>query len=163
MMNKFLTQKFLVLALLVTSALTPTAYAQHQTALSTPAQTIVQSGADNERRISTDPFVRTELFFGTDRPDGPDVSEEEFQWFLNEVITPEFPDGLTLLTGTGQFRDSGGEIIKEGSKLLILLYPLKTQKDNSKKIERIREAYKKYFQQQSVLRVDDRRPVEVSF
>lgn len=162
-MNKFLTQKFLVLALLVTSIVTPTAYAQNQPALSTSAQTVSQNTADTQKRVSTDPFIRTELFFGTDRADGPDVSDEEFQWFLNEVITPEFPDGLTLLTGTGQFRDSDGNTIKEGSKLLILLYPLETQKDSSKKIEKIREDYKQYFQQQSVLRVDDPRPVRVSF
>lgn len=163
MMNKFLTQKFLVLALLVTSIVTPTAYAQNQPALSTSAQTVSQTTADTQKRVATDPFIRTELFFGTDRADGPDVSDEEFQWFLNEVITPEFPDGLTLLTGTGQFRNSDNVIIKEGSKLLILLYPQETQKESSKKIERIREDYKQYFQQQSVLRVDDPRPVRVSF
>lgn len=162
-MNKFLTQKILVLVLLVIPVFTPVAYAQNQPALSTSAQTISQNTADTQKRVATDPFIRTELFFGTDRPDGPDVSDEEFQWFLNDVITPEFPDGLTLLTGTGQFRSSSGEIIREGSKLLILLYPLETRKDSSKKIEWIRETYKQYFQQQSVLRVDDPRPVQVSF
>ncbi len=162
-MNKFLTQKFLVLALLVTSVLTPTAYAQQQTASVTSAQTIAQDSAEGQKRVATDPFIRTELFFGTDRQDGPDVSEEEFQWFLNEVITPEFPDGLTVLTGIGQFRNSTGEIIQEKSKLLILLYPQEATKSSSRKIEKIREDYKRYFQQQSVLRVDDPRPVRVSF
>jgi len=162
-MTKFLTQKFLILALLVTSALTPTAYAQQQTAPVTSTQATVQSDADNEKRIVTEPFVRTELFFGTDRQDGPDVSEEEFQWFLKEIVTQEFPDGLTVLTGIGQFRDSTGEIIQEKSKLLILLYPQEATRSSSRKIEKIREDYKRYFQQQSVLRVDDPRPVRVSF
>jgi Protein of unknown function (DUF3574) len=50
-----------------------------------------------------DPFLRTELFFGLSRPEG-EVTEEEFQQFLAEHITPRFPDGLTVVTGLGQFR-----------------------------------------------------------
>ncbi len=79
------------------------------------------------------------------------------------MVTPEFPDGLTVITGTGQFRGSDNVIVREGSFVLVLLYPLETAKESSKKIEKIREDYKHYFQQQSVLRVDDPRPVRVSF
>jgi Protein of unknown function (DUF3574) len=98
-------------------------------------------------------FSRTELFFGLSRSNGPDVTEEEFQHFVDTEVTPRFPDGLTLLTGTGQFKDSTGTIIQEGSKLLILLYPF-NQKSN-RAVEQIREAYKDTFQQESVLRVDE--------
>jgi len=45
-------------------------------------------------------FARTELFFGSAKPDGSAVTEEEFSTFLDQVITPRFPDGLTLLTGS---------------------------------------------------------------
>jgi hypothetical protein len=107
-------------------------------------------------------FVRTELFFGTAKPDGV-VSDEEFLAFLDAVITPRFPDGLTLLKGAGQFRDEEGVIIKEGSFVLILLYPLEDFRDSSRKINVIRERYKDEFQQQSVLRVDDPFAVRVSF
>jgi hypothetical protein len=110
-----------------------------------------------------DPFIRTELFFGTEKPDGSEVTSKEWKKFLNLEITPRFPDGLTVLTGTGQFRLSSGEIIKETSRVLILLYPVETQADSSMKIEQIREAYKQAFQQQSVLRADDPLPVMVSF
>ena len=48
-------------------------------------------------------FVRTELFFGTAKPEGA-VTEEEFLAFLDAQITPRFPDGLTLIKGKGQFR-----------------------------------------------------------
>lgn len=164
MMNKFLTQKILVTVLLVTSMLTPVAYAKGQTALDTPAKAASQNKADGQKRIATEAFVRTELFFGSDRPDDPDVSEADFRQFLDDYVTPEFPDGLTVLTGRGQFCcDAGGQIIQETSFVLILLYPLETQKASSEKIEKIREGYKDKFQQQSVLRVDDPRPVRVSF
>jgi hypothetical protein len=99
-------------------------------------------------------FARTELFFGSAKSDGSEVTTEEFQQFLDDEITPRFPDGLTLLMGLGQFRGSSGVIIQERSMLLILLYPAETRQDSSVKIEEIREAYKKLFQQESVLRAD---------
>ena len=97
-------------------------------------------------------FARTELFFGLSKPGGV-VTEEEFQAFVDTKITPLFPDGLTLLSGKGQFRDSTGFIIQEGTKLLILLYPF--SKALSTDVEQIRTDYKDAFQQQSVLRVDE--------
>jgi hypothetical protein len=97
------------------------------------------------------PFNRTELYFGLSKPDG-EVTEEEFQHFLDVEVTKRFPDGLTLLSGLGQFQD-GGTVVKEKSKLLILLYPLTDRQANAE-IEEIREAYKATFDQFSVLRVD---------
>src|SRR5262249_59123044 len=70
-----------------------------------------------------DAFVRTELFFGSERPRLPQVSVAEFKEFLNIGVTPCSPDGLTLLTGTGQFRESDGRIVQETSFVLVLLYP----------------------------------------
>ena len=64
-----------------------------------------------------------------------------------------FPDGLTVLTGYGQFRNSAQVIIQERSTELILLYPLQMPEAN-RKIQEIRENYKRAFQQESVLRVD---------
>jgi len=107
-------------------------------------------------------FARTELFFGTAKPDGA-VTEEEFLAFLDTEITPRFPDGLTLLKGDGQFRGEDGVIIKEDSFLLILLYPLESFRESSRKINAIRRLYKMQFQQESVLRVDDPFAVRVSF
>ncbi|MDD5577787.1 MAG: DUF3574 domain-containing protein [Methylobacter sp.] len=98
-------------------------------------------------------FHRTELFFGLSRSNGPDVTETEFQNFIDTKVTPRFPDGLTLVSALGQFKDSTGAIIQEGSKLLILLYPF--SKESNRDVEQIREDYKADFQQESVLRVDE--------
>lgn len=116
-----------------------------------------------EKRLAGDAFVRTELFFGSERPDLPEVSPEEFKQFLDVVVTPCFPDGLTLLTGKGQFRESDGQIVQETSFVLVLLYPLDARKESNGKIEAIRTLYKDHFLQQSVLRVDDSRAVRVGF
>jgi hypothetical protein len=107
-------------------------------------------------------FVRSELFFGTAKVDGT-VSDEEFLEFVDRVITPRFPDGLTLLEADGQFRGEDGVIIKEKSFVLILLYPLEEFAGSSRRIETIRERYKDQFQQESVLRVDDPFAVRISF
>ena len=98
-------------------------------------------------------FARTELFFGSAKPDGSVITDEEFASFLNEEITPRFPDGLTLLVGSGQFKNGGGAIVRERSFILILLHarPLRASSAN---VDAIRQAYKARFAQESVLRVD---------
>jgi hypothetical protein len=70
---------------------------------------------------------------------------------------------LTVLNGRGQFLNSEGEVERERSVVLILLYPVSARNEKHVKIEEIREEYKKRFLQQSVLRVDDSLPVWVSF
>jgi hypothetical protein len=100
-----------------------------------------------------DLWFRTELYFGTGRPDGSVVSDAQFSQFVDEQVTPRFPDGLTLLAGYGQFKNSAGVINKEKSLVLILFYPPQMT-DAGKLIEQIREAYKAMFQQESVLRAD---------
>jgi hypothetical protein len=106
-----------------------------------------------EQLIKGEIFARTELLFGLSRSDGPDITEEEFQSFVDLQVTPRFPEGLTLLAGNGQFQDSTGNIVQEGSKLLILLYPF--SKDRSALVDEVRAEYKTTFQQESVLRVDE--------
>ncbi len=97
--------------------------------------------------------ARTELFFGLSRSGGPNITESEFQVFIDKHVTPRFPDGLTLLSGNGQFKDSSGKIVREGSKELILLYTF--TRASQAAIEAIRAEYKSAFQQESVLRVDE--------
>lgn len=105
------------------------------------------------RVLKSEFFARTELLFGLSRSGGPDITEQEFKQFIDTKVTPRFPAGLTVLSGDGQFKDSSGVIVEEGSKLLILLYPFDIR--SSKLVEEIRRDYKEFFQQESVLRIDD--------
>jgi Protein of unknown function (DUF3574) len=97
--------------------------------------------------------ARTDLFFGLRKPNGTEVNNAEFQRFLDREVTPKFPDGFTLLSGNGQFKNASGAILKERSHLLILLYPVEAI--GNQHIEQIRKAYTTAFQQQSVLRADE--------
>lgn len=107
---------------------------------------------ENGQRLVGEPFKRTELYFGSEKPE-PDVTRRQFDRFVDAKVTPRFPDGLTLLTGYGQFRESSGEIVQERSFVLILLYPPDDREAN-REIQEIRGAYKRTFEQESVLRTD---------
>ena len=108
-------------------------------------------------RLVGETFLRTELYFGSEKP-GPDVTNKQFDRFADREVTPRFPDGLSLLTGYGQFKGSDGEIVQERSFVLILLYPPGDEEAN-REIEEIRSAYERDFDQESVLRVDSRERV----
>lgn len=112
--------------------------------------------------VGAEPWVRTELYFGTTLPDGSAITADLWADFLDQEITPRFPAGLTVLEGYGQFLNSEGVIAEENSIVLILFYPGDAIDDSSAGIEDIRDAYETQFDQESVLRVDEE-PVCVSF
>jgi hypothetical protein len=113
--------------------------------------------------VEAEPWIRTELFFGTAKPDGSAVSNAEWEAFLDSEITPRFPDGLTVISGDGQWQGEDDVIVEERSKIVILLYPREAIDESNAEIEDIRAAYEQRFQQESVLRADDDRPVCTSF
>lgn len=111
----------------------------------------------------TEKFIRTELYFGRNIPTGGTVSESDWQKFVDDVVTPRFPDGLTVLDADGQWRGKDGSIAREESKVIVLLYPRKQRKAMNTKIEEIRTEYKKRFAQEAVMRIDVTKSVEVTF
>ncbi|MGX1881904.1 DUF3574 domain-containing protein [Streptomyces sp. NPDC055287] len=107
-------------------------------------------------------YVETRLFFGTERPDGgPDITDAQFTRFVDRHVTGSFPDGLTVQDGRGQWRDANGTIERERSYELILLYPASRAKARDPHIERIRDAYRRAYAQESVARLDD--PIRADF
>ncbi len=98
------------------------------------------------------PMARLELLFGMSRRDAPPVSDEEWQSFVDQEVTPRFPDGLTIVQAYGQWRNSQGVIAKEISRVLMIWHEPKPASDAQ--IEAIRTAYKTRFKQESVMRVD---------
>jgi len=101
-------------------------------------------------------MIRTELYFGLDRAGpAPDVSDEEWQQFVREVVTPRFPEGLTVLSAVGQWRDTpSGNVVREPSRIVIILRPMDRAQDSDRAIEEIRGQYSRRFTQDTVLRVD---------
>jgi hypothetical protein len=90
-----------------------------------------------------------ELLFG--RKIGDRIAVSEVQWgsFVDREITPRFPDGLTVLSAAGQWRDQArNRIIHEPSKLVEIVLP--GNADDFDKLAAIADAYKRRFRQQSV-------------
>jgi hypothetical protein len=114
------------------------------------------AGAAAPATAPRDPYTRTQLFFGTERPDGgPAVTDQEFQDFVDARLTPRFPDGLTVEQARGQYRDSHGVIEHERSYVVTVLYPVPGSRTAGAAIEEIRRGYDQRFQQESVGRVDE--------
>jgi hypothetical protein len=109
--------------------------------------------------FSSQNMTRTELFFGLSKANGGSVSSSDFQAFSDTVMTKNFTEGSTIIDAKGQWLGNDGRLVSESSKVLVLVS--KMDKKQSKKIEMVREKYKKYFQQESVLRVDSK--VKVGF
>ena len=99
----------------------------------------------------TDHFVKYELFMGRSTQDGEVVDDAAWDAFLEDTVTPRFPDGLSVLDARGQWRSSDGQILKERSKLLVILAP--PSDDGLRLIDEISAEYERRFDQESVLRV----------
>lgn len=100
------------------------------------------------------PLTRTELFFGMQIPTGGQVSATQWQEFVAGQIAPRFPDGFTIMEAEGQWKGENGDVVREPSHVLLLIHS--GEPDIDRKVEEIRAAYKRMFQQEAVLRIDAR-------
>jgi Protein of unknown function (DUF3574) len=95
-------------------------------------------------------LVRDVLYFGRNRPAGGEVADADWEAFLGEVVTPRFPDGLTIVEARGQWRGRNGVVEHERTELVTLLHP--TDPVSQRAIEEIAMEYKRRFGQEAVLR-----------
>lgn len=94
-----------------------------------------------------------EAYFGRSARDRAEVSEAEWQAFLADTVTPAFPDGLTAHDGLGQWRGAEGRIIRENSKVLVVVLPGADAATARARLHPVEDAWKARFRQQSVLTV----------
>jgi hypothetical protein len=102
-------------------------------------------------------WVRDELYFGADIPTGGVVTEAMWEAFLDAVVTPRFPEGLTHLNAMGRYRYRNGEIAREASWIVILYY--RPSAESEENVLALMAAYKTAYAQESVLRVTTRSTV----
>ena len=112
----------------------------------------VENEAGIACRGSAKAMARLELLFGSARRQGAAISDEEWTAFLDTEVTPRFPDGLTVLSGPGQWRGKNGHVERERSFVLVVWYEPSRAADAH--IEAIRSVFKQRFAQESVMRVD---------
>jgi hypothetical protein len=99
---------------------------------------------DGQQRLRT-----AQLFFGRNVGAKPGVTDASFRKFVDEELTPRFPDGLTIMDGGGQWRGPENKLIRESAKIVLIVLP--KAGDASDRIEAARDAYKARFNQDSVL------------
>jgi hypothetical protein len=95
-------------------------------------------------------MVRDVLYFGRNRPNGGVVSEGEWQSFLDEVVTPRFPAGLTVVAANGQWRGHNGGLEHEQAEILTVFHAGDEPARHA--VAEVIAEYKRRFQQEAVLR-----------
>ncbi|AKG21809.1 DUF3574 domain-containing protein [Calothrix sp. 336/3] len=114
-----------------------------------------QVSAQNPTRISQSlnakTLIKEELYFGLAKPTGKMVSELEWQLFLGTIITPRFPEGLTVIDAYGHYFTNSDNLVREKTKIVVLIYRNSNQRQ--KMVSEIITNYKRIFHQESVLRV----------
>lgn len=98
------------------------------------------------------PAVEVNLYFGRDKPTGGEVSDAEWASFLADVVTPQFPAGLTVMDARGQHRDPAGVIGAERTKLVVVV--VFDAPAHRPKVASIVDIYTKRFGQHEVFRVE---------
>jgi hypothetical protein len=105
--------------------------------------------AQSECHPGQKPQQVAQLLFGRNIGDRLGVSETQWARFVDREISPRFPDGLSVLDAKGEWRDSARKtIVHEPSKVVEIVLPGKP--DDVDALNRIAQAYKTRFRQQSV-------------
>ena len=90
-----------------------------------------------------------DLFFGRSVPGGGTVDDVAWQGFQDQVITPNLPNGYTILDAHGAWMNPASHrTIQETTKVLIVALP--DTQDSRTAVNRVREAYQTQFHQQLV-------------
>jgi hypothetical protein len=132
-----------IIVLSIAFALSACAPALETAAPSTPIAGTCQPGSTM--------MNRAELIFGATWKGGS-ITARMWKSFLAEDVTPRFPDGLSTWDIKGQWRNAKGNIVKLPSRILLIWYA--PSPDASAKIDAIRNAFNKRYDQESVMRID---------
>ena len=94
-------------------------------------------------------WIKTEIYFGRDIPGGQEISRGAWEEFLDKVITPRFPKGLTVYDAYGQMQHEDGRIEKQSTWVVVLVHPGDPAIDRA--VQEIIEAFRKQFNRPQVM------------
>ena len=89
-----------------------------------------------------------QLFLGRQAAGAP-IAAWDLQRFVEQEITPRFPDGVTVVDGGDQWKGSENKMIREASKVVLVVLP--ASGDTHHKVEAVRVAYRTKFKQNPVV------------
>jgi hypothetical protein len=99
----------------------------------------------------TEPAAIAEAFFGRNIGGREAVGDADWARFLDEVVTPAFPQGLTVTDAVGQWRGADGRVLRERSKVLLVVAPGGTPSELAARLAPVTAAYRARFQQEAVM------------
>jgi hypothetical protein len=111
----------------------------------------MQVGIPIRRQAALADTVADRLYFGRSIPGGGMVTDSAWGVFLREVVTPRFPNGLTVYHTDGQWREPDGGIVGEESFVLEIVHAAGPAADAD--LREVAQAYKVRFHQLAVMRV----------
>ena len=104
-------------------------------------------------------WVQTMIYFGMDIPSGGVISDAQFDEFLKETVTKEFPRGLTAYPAYGQMRNADGSIERQKTEVVVLVH--EQTEANREAVRKVADAYRAEFGEPQVMRTT--RAVDVAF
>lgn len=96
-------------------------------------------------------FIRTTLYFGLGQRLGW-ISAHQWRSFLRHEVTVRFPQGFTVLDAQGQWRGDNGVIMRERSKVLLIVH--RDTAESWANIHALIALYRERYDQESVLQED---------
>lgn len=119
------------------------------------------SGCSSSKEPAKDEptWVQTVIYFGLEMPGGGVVTEEQFGQFLSEVVTEEFPMGLTAYYAYGQMARDDGSIVKQQTKVVLLAHEKNSANDTA--VKRIIDEYRSRFSAPQAMKTTI--PIDVEF
>lgn len=97
-------------------------------------------------------WVKTELYFAAQLANGRPISPEAWSAFLAEVITPAFPNGLTVYEASGQMKEAGGTIRRQPTWVVVILRPTGAEQD--RQVQSVLTGYQRRFAGANLMWVD---------
>jgi hypothetical protein len=119
------------------------------TGMRTPSGAVAPGSADERGQV----MVSERLYFGRNIPAGGTVSDSAFAAFMADVVTPRFPNGLTVFQAVGQWTDPHGTLVHESTTVVQLDHPPGAVADSI--IAAIADSFLVRFHQDAVLRITD--------
>lgn len=86
--------------------------------------------------------VSSTIYCGRNIPAGGQVTDAQFADFIDKVVTPAFPAGLTVFDAYGQMRTTAGQIVKQTTKVIVLVHD-----GSSKRMAAVQNVIDSYRQQ----------------
>src|SRR4051812_23307762 len=85
-------------------------------------------------------LATAQLYLGAKVEGAARISPTDLRRFVDQEITPRFPDGLTILDGGGQWVGPENRLLREAAKVVLIVLPAKG--DGEARVEGVRQAYR---------------------